>query len=373
MELTILDNIFDKSLPAVSFSAGGCRAYCSTLGILRGINEIINRVPYISGVSGSSWAIMILSHLEDINIMFDINSEFKDFDNNLLVDLVVNMEPTYDLFSLLFKNSTDVGNQIANNNILKQFNLNDKSLKRKDGWPTYIIGSCHWKNDKFLPIDITPEYTLIDNKAIMHDEKITITNVVTCSSYIISILPEFLSYEMNIKDNKVKVNDGAYIDILGIHSLLRRRCDRIFATGIILLNTDGTLKFDCNITPEGINYNKIFEEWESIKEYLNNRLRERKICYYRTVVNVKDNIEYGIEAYQCEILFYFVTKVDEFMQKIPVEIAISSELMQFPNYSLFLTNYHSTVSLTKLQSYMIIALTEWCTKKIIEENIDFFN
>lgn len=373
MELRLLDNIFDKTLPAVSFSAGGSRAYCSTLGVLRALNGIIDKIPYLSGISGSSWIIIILSHLDDFNLMFNIDSQYKNFNDNILVDLVVNIEPIKDLILFLFKNVNDASNEIVNNNILKFFDLHDKKLCRKNNWPTYIIGTCYLKDNKNYPIDITPEYIFINNKVCIHQNELKITNVVASSSYIINILPSLLAYQINIENENFSVIDGAYIDNLAICSLLRRKCNRIFATAIITINDDGTLCFEPTIAHEGLNYYNIFENWNSIRNSLNSKIKDGKICYHRTNVIVKENIDYGIESYECEILFYFVTKVKEFMKILPVDVVNSNEMEKFPNFPLFFTNIKSSVSLTKLQSYTLISLTEWATKRIIDENIDFFN
>ena len=61
MNFTLLDCVDDKNLPSVSFSGGGSRSYCSSIGILRSLykNKLIDRIPYFSAVSGSSWIIQI--------------------------------------------------------------------------------------------------------------------------------------------------------------------------------------------------------------------------------------------------------------------------------------------------------------------------
>jgi hypothetical protein len=117
-----------------------------------------------------------------------------------------------------------------------------------------------------------------------------------------------------IGSKKIKLNDGAFVDILGLYPLLRRRCSKIFSNSITPLNPDFTLMFIYDTFPEGINYSRVFKNWETIKQEANRLKRENKMCYYRCIVDVKENLEYQIEAYQCEIIFYFLTRVEEFMQ-----------------------------------------------------------
>jgi hypothetical protein len=55
-----------------------------------------------------------------------------------------------------------------------------------------------------------------------------------------------------IGSKKIKLNDGVFVDNLGLYPLLRRRCSKIFSNSITLLNPDSTLMFIHDTFPEGI-------------------------------------------------------------------------------------------------------------------------
>lgn len=377
--MQIFDDISNKNLPAVSFSGGGCRAYCSSIGILRSLykNKLTDKIPYFSAVSGSSWLILILSHLDNKEnaLLFDIDYKFKKFNDDQLLKIPKNISPMSILPSFLYFNSTDVGNRMSNYNILSHYDLHECSPCKCEKWPTYIIGSCHWKDNEFHPIDITHNYSYINNEIVPHDELMSLTNIITASSYIISIIPSLFSYEMNFNNQKFCVNDGAYIDKFSLGSLLRRKCKRIFSTAAILLNSDGTIKIrDWIDTNDRNNYEEYFEsdDWNRVINNINDKIFEGEICCYKTTMRVKNNVKFSIEAYECEILFYFVTKVNEFMDTIPNDIKELPEMSRFPTFLLLLENSTSLMMYTNIQCYTLIALTEWCVDRIIKIYPEFF-
>lgn len=387
--LSKLDNIESKNSVPISLSGGGTRSYCSCLGVMRSLlkNNLIKDIPYISAVSGASWLTMILSHSElplEKLLLFDINTKNYDDNHNILVDIVNKMHPESDLLKYFFKSSIVVTNDIINNFILQNFDLdnklysrsNDGTSKIRQEWPTYIISSAYHLHHKYFPIEYTPDYTVIGGyKPMFIDDKtkikqnnlpLTITNVVASSSYIINIIPSLLSYDLYFDGNDYKVNDGAYLDSLAITPLLRRQCKKIFSIGSHQLNEEGKLKIQIH------GYEDFIEGWHEILDEVDKLVKSEKLCYIRKTVNIKNNSQYDISAYQAEILFYFVSDVKEFRDTIPALISNSPEMKNFPTFKMIFENERHIIALSKIQSYNLITLSEWACNRIISLENDFF-
>lgn len=369
----------NKNSVPISFSGGCCRAHSSCLGVMRSLikNNLINKIPYISAVSGSSWLIMILTYNDKSlnDLLFDIN--FDDLKENKYVNISTKLNVEYDLVSYFYKNSIKVTNSIVNKYIINNFNL---TTYMRRNWPMYIINSSYKKNGIYRPIEFTPNYSLINdvivnnNSIKQYNKKLSITNIIASSSYINALLPSIFSYDLLINNINHKVVDGAFIDIFGILPLLRRKCKKIFSVIIPPLNSDKSLKIKNWIYPLYDPYENIFEkeDWDNVLNHVNNKVKNKELCYYRGNIRVKNNEQYRLESYTTEILFYFVSNVKSFTETLPMLIVNLSEMENFPNFPMFFSNRKTIFSLTLIQTYSIIKLTEWSFDKILKENLDFF-
>lgn len=412
-DISILDCIENENIFSVSLSCGGCRAYCTGLGIMRGIvknRHIDNRkIPYISSVSGSSWLMMILSHchksFEEI-LLFDIDREYATFSENPLIDLCSNILPELDMLGILFIGTSTFANIIVNKFILDKFDLCDKIVCRdnlRDEWPTYIISSTYSVGESFYPIEYTPNYSLIGGEDVTlivndlnlellkkirshikeelcscleHNSKpITSTNMVASSSFIVNIFPYITSYCVNINRKTYNMLDGAYMDTLAIVPLLRRKCKKIFCMASCTLLADGKLDIKNWVNKQKDCYEDIFDndQWNSIVEYANRKVETGELSYWRGNIDVMENSFYHTKEYTPEIIFFFTSRVTEFMNTLPILIANSPELKNFPNFLLMFQNGPQILAYTKLQSYVLCSYGEWAFNRIFDENVDFFS
>lgn len=416
-KLPLLDLVDNKTF-AVAFSGGGCRAYCLSIGGIRGIvknpNININKIPYISSVSGSSWLSIILSHsdisLEEL-LLFDFDTNLIDLEDKPLIDVSTKFSPITDILLFPFKDFSKLINEVMNTYILQYFNIQDKmvckqkcegKLHLRENWPNYIISSSYDHEDNFYPIEFTPNYNIIvgeEIKVIIHDENInniselsmdikdrknlslthmgsnlTTTNIITSSSYLLNYLSSKLSYNIDLGDEKYSVADGGYIDIMAIVPLLRRKQQRIISFSSLPLSKDGTLDIKNWLGLNKDCYDNIFnnEDWNNVIDSINNKVLKGELAYHRCKIRVKKNKIYHIEEYEPEIIFFFVSKVKEYIDTLPIEISNSHDMRNFPNFAFTFENNGKLFALNKIQSYALVSFTEWSFNKIYEENPDFF-
>ena len=408
-DIEILDSIENKDIFSISLSGGGCRAYCVSLGIMKAIfknTKIENeKIPYISSVSGSSWLTMILSHcsnsLKEL-LLFEIDTTYNTFPKSSLLDICINIKPEMDMLFIPFIGISNFANFIINKFILEKFDIHDKKISNqflnnlRKNWPTYIISSTYSSELSFYPIEYTPNYSLIGGKDITllvndindksinklkshvkeelfsslnyNDSSITTTNIITSSSFVINIISDITSYKININNKNYNIVDGCYMDYMAIFPLLRRKCKKIFCVISCILNNEGKIDIKDN-------YKDVFDNYElnNIIEYINKKLSNGELCYWRGNINIKNNSYYHTTEYRPEIIFFFISRVTEFINTLPSLIIDIPELKNFPNFLTFYQNVPQILSYTKLQSYLLTSYSEWSFNKIFNENTDFFS
>lgn len=417
-DISLIDSIDNKNIFSVSLSCGGCRAYCMSLGIMRAIhkNNFINNksIPYISGVSGSSWLTMILAHYDkslDEILLFDIDRTYENLQGNDLINLSTDILPEIDILYIPIYGINYFSNTCTNKFLLSRYSLDDKHLSRsrceekiklRENWPTYIISSTYFEDGFYYPVEFTPDYSLIGGKNVtlilndvntsidpvrkhikesMNDKlehygnQITTTNIITSSSFVVNILPSLTSYNLSICGKIYQMVDGAYNDFMAIVPLLRRKCKRIFCVVSTTLTPAGKLDIKNSINKTRDYYEDIFdnEQWDAVIAIVNDKVSRGEISYCRVNIDIRNNDYYHTTEYTPEIIFFFLSRVNEFMNTLPIMVANSPEMKNFPNFSMLLENGTKLLAYTRIQSYSLVMYSEWAFDRIFNENSDFFS
>uniref|UniRef100_A0A6C0BF50 PNPLA domain-containing protein n=1 Tax=viral metagenome TaxID=1070528 RepID=A0A6C0BF50_9ZZZZ len=213
-------------------------------------------------------------------------------------------------------------------------------------------------------------------KLTQNKKEISLTNAIASSSAVLKGLPFNYSYNLNLTNcnkNEINIYDGGFLDATSISSLLRRKCKKILCC-ISTVKRNEIIDIDYYLNTNFGTRNDIFdkEEINRMKKVMNRQLKDGEICMYRNIFKIKSFDNSQTVEYETEILFYFLSKVHEFMVKIPNEIKELPEMKNFPNFDAILENPEKIISLTKIQSYSLVLLSEFCFNEVYNRNIDFF-
>jgi hypothetical protein len=186
----------------------------------------------------------------------------------------------------------------------------------------------------------------------------------------------------------VVFTDGGYFDYTGIIPLLARGCKRVLS----FQNSD---KFDGNYCNYGISHLfgveqdlkcygceyrtklKVFslDDWRALRHDYDEKRRCGQVMYHRANMRVLRNEHAGVNGdYDVDIMFVPLCLCQEFLDACCVDITKPewNDMRDFPNFHLFFENEGRLIGLYPAQVNLLSTFTDWCMKRIIELEPDFF-
>jgi hypothetical protein len=369
----------------VSYCGGGLRSCVLTYGCMSGMKDFMNKIKYISGVSGATWFIIGYTYYND-QMIFD---KYQSPENCTLENLNFNDKNTFgyildkvnfvvdmiETFSFYFFSDIKINrwNTIIYESFFKQYDDNKIKWDFNKKVPYPLINasiSYNAVNENIFPIEFTPHYASVPVYHKKNDTEYGGYNIKIeecCSNY--ELVPyiqsglsssflesgkEFITdgsysgteYELfNLntkKNNSANLVDGGLYDNSGINGLLRRKVKNIhlniFPNGPI---TDENFMYKANYftslfigNPESDKHG-IFSLglWESVYEQLLYKLDEGLPLTIMMTTDVKSNPYFQIDGYEnVNFLFHISSCSHEWFNKLPDETKtyINKEIPTFP-------------------------------------------
>jgi hypothetical protein len=377
------NTLVSKEDYGICYCGGGLRACVLTYGGVSGLGEIMSKIKYISGVSGATWFI----------------GGFTYYNNQIIFDKYLEPENcTMENINLLEKNG--FGETLNNVNLATElaesfFDFTDRKINKwntvvyesffeqygKDVKPNYnfektpfplICSSISYNgvNERFFPIEFTPEYASVPiyyKKNNFEYGGYNVGNENVCTNY--KIVPYVQSgvssaffeagkelitanvhkgttyklFNPNTKQvNPANLVDGGVYDNSGIDGLLRRKVKNIHMN--IFPNTPLTSdKFMSKVNyftslfkgnPESDKYG-IFKLglWDEVYNKLLYKLSVGLPLTVCVTTNVDPNEFFQIEGYtNVNFLFHISSCSQDWFNKLPNETQkyINDEINDFP-------------------------------------------
>ncbi|UVM36041.1 patatin-like phospholipase family protein [Pseudomonas sp. B21-017] len=265
-----------KNTLGIALSGGGYRSAIFCYGILRGLYElgVLEKIDYISAVSGGAWIATPFAMAENLDYFFNIPEDRANFIEEGFESLLVNPLRLMEEAALTRPNNnyvSDLFGRLLARTFLREYGdygrynpLNDPNLIKDDDRPFLIVnGTLNFRRPDAYDItqecfEMTRLYCgsrslgyLDTENMLADDDTIRIRDAIAISGAAVAVHVPGLGNEVSghglsreiinfatgqktptqnpPKSNRLDVADGGHYNNLGIESLVNRGCGYIIA------------------------------------------------------------------------------------------------------------------------------------------------